>query len=57
MKALIERAMADHHPDPLAANLHHAAAVHIRVGAADTTTHPWFSRRMHRVLRSMGVNR
>lgn len=55
LKAVLEGALSEFHVDKLASNLL-GSAVHIRVGTHDLTTHPWFSRRMHRVLKSIGVN-
>eukprot|EP01034_Spumella_vulgaris_P025248 gene25248-31681_t len=55
LKAVLELAMSEFHVDRLAVNLQ-GMDVHVRVGSADLTTHPWFSRRMHRLLVQNGVN-
>ena len=47
--------MSAYHPDKHIENLHNMD-VHIRVGATDMTTHPWYSRRMHRLLTLAGTN-
>ena len=47
--------MSEYWTDHLVHNLLTFRGVHIRVGGSDATTHPWFSRRMHRLLRSIGM--
>jgi acetyl esterase/lipase len=41
---------ADHH----VSNLHGIPTV-IRIGAADRTVHPWFQRRMYRLMQEEGM--
>ena len=48
--------MSEYHVDALLSNLKQLKGVHIRVGEADTTTHPYFSRKMHRLLKEIGIN-
>lgn len=55
IKLILERSLSEYHVDRLASNLQ-GRDVHIRVGSHDSTTHPWFSRRMFRVLEHLGVN-
>lgn len=55
VKAILERAMSEFHVDRLAGNLKFKD-IHVRVGSADPTTHPWFSRRMQRLMISLGIN-
>ena len=49
---ILARAMQEYHVDELVGNLQGVDKVHIRVGSGDLTTHPWFSRRMARLLLS-----
>ena len=55
VKTILEKSMAEFHVDKLVSNLRHMDS-HIRVGGADSTTHPWYSRRMHRLLIQQNVN-
>lgn len=55
LKEILQSAMSDTHADKLMHNVQ-GMDVHIRVGSADATTHPWYSRRMHRLLQNIGVN-
>lgn len=55
IKNLLEASWSEDHIDRLASNLAHSR-VHVRVGSHDRTTHPWYSRRMYRVLRQAGSN-
>lgn len=55
LKELLESAMSDTHVDKLMHNVQ-GMDVHIRVGSADATTHPWYSRRSHRLLQQLQVN-
>jgi len=50
LRAILARALQEYHVDELAGNLRGVEKVHIRVGSGDQTTHPWFSRRMARLL-------
>eukprot|EP00605_Chrysophyceae_sp_TOSAG23-4_P000665 GSChrysophyteH1.ASY1.ANO1.747.1 assembled CDS len=52
--ALLARSMSEFHVDQLAGNLLSIERIHMRVGSEDTTTHPYFSRRMKRVLLHRG---
>lgn len=56
MKSLLEMAMSEYHVDTLVNNLKSVQAIHIRVGQMDVTTHPYFSRRMHRLLLESSIN-
>lgn len=55
LKAILEHSMGEFHVDRLIENLHDLD-IHIRVGSHDGTTHPWFSRRMHRLLQQHKIN-
>jgi hypothetical protein len=55
LKEIIEKSLHEFHVDKLISNLYQSI-VHIRVGSHDLTTHPWYSRRMHRLLLEHGVN-
>ena len=55
LKALLESSMAEFHVDRLVRNMR-GKEVYIRVGAQDRTTHPWYSRRMYRLLKQADVN-
>ena len=55
LKELLESVMSDTHTDKLMHNVQ-GMDVHIRVGSADGTTHPWYSRRTHRLLEQLRVN-
>ena len=55
LKLLLEQSMSEFHVDKLISNLQFANT-HIRVGSDDSTTHPWFSRRMYRLLKQYGYN-
>ena len=55
LKRILEVSMSSYHPDKVMKNLHDMD-IKIRVGAADSTTHPWYSRRMHRLMHISGVN-
>jgi hypothetical protein len=55
LKSILETAMSEFHVDKLIENLQFLN-VHIRVGSNDLVTHPWFSRRMNRVLHSYNIN-
>jgi hypothetical protein len=47
--------MSDSHTDKLMENVL-GMDVHVRVGSQDSTVHPFYSRRMHRLLQQVGVN-
>eukprot|EP01038_Epipyxis_sp_PR26KG_P004199 gene4199-5972_t len=49
MKSLLELSMGEYHMDHYVTNYMYYD-VHIRVGHVDHTTHPWYSRRMYRLL-------
>ena len=53
LKMLLEMSMSEFHTDRLVTNLN-SLRTHIRVGDRDMTTHPWFSRRMQRLLAHNG---
>ena len=55
MKRIVEIAMSSYHPDQIVSNLHDID-VKIRVGSNDMTTHPWYSRRIHRLMKVYGIN-
>ncbi|KAJ1420687.1 hypothetical protein B484DRAFT_399786 [Ochromonadaceae sp. CCMP2298] len=55
LKLLLEQSMSDTHTDKLLANAQ-GMDVHVRVGSADATVSPWYSRRAHRLLAQHGVN-
>ena len=55
LKELLESSMSDAHADKLMHNVQ-GMDVHIRVGGVDMTTHPWYSRRMQRLLEQLQVN-
>jgi hypothetical protein len=55
LKSLMERALSEYHVDHLVSNVE-TSHVHIRVGSHDFTTHPWYSRRMFRLLKSRNIN-
>eukprot|EP01041_Mallomonas_annulata_P000874 gene874-1699_t len=54
LKSILAKAMSDGHLDSLVSNLKRIESL-IRVGAADKTTHPWYSRRIHRLLQHAGA--
>ena len=56
LKVVMEVGLQEYQVDSLASNLRSLQRVHLRVGSSDYTTHPYFSRRMHRVLAKHGVN-
>jgi hypothetical protein len=56
MKLLLEKSLSEYHVDRLIGNLQTNEMVHIRVGSHDATTHPWFSRRMYRLLKKLRIN-
>ena len=49
LKAVLLAAVADQRPDTHASNIA-GMPTHVRVGANDATTHPWYSRRMARLV-------
>ena len=49
LKRILERSLSEYHVDRLINNMQ-SMKVHIRVGTHDNTVHPWYSRRMHRLL-------
>ena len=53
LRSILARSLHEFHVDQLASNLQGVDKVHIRVGSGDQTTHPWFSRRMARLLSSV----
>lgn len=55
LKVLLEKSLSEYHVDRLVSNMQ-AMHVHIRVGTHDNTVHPWFSRRMHRLLLQHNIN-
>ena len=55
LKSILEKAMGEFHVDKMVSNLQNMN-VHIRVGGIDMTTHPWYSRRMHRLLIGEDIN-
>lgn len=55
LKSILEMAMSEYHVDKLIENLQFLN-VHIRVGSNDLVTHPWFSRRINRLLHSYNIN-
>ena len=55
LQALLLQSLGEFHPDRLASNMAQLRA-HIRVGGSDATTHPYFSRRMLRLLQREGAN-
>ena len=55
LKSIVELTMTEYHVDRLVQNLQ-KMNVHIRVGAKDLTTHPWFSRSLHRILIHNRIN-
>lgn len=56
MKVLLEKSLSEYHVDRLIGNLQTNEMVYIRVGSHDATTHPWFSRRMYRLLKKLQIN-
>ena len=52
---LLGQSMSEFHVDKLVPNLK-GMHVNIRVGSRDVTTHPWFSRRMLRILKYYGIS-
>jgi hypothetical protein len=56
LKSILERSLSEYHIDQFISNLQTSSVVHIRVGSNDVTTHPWYSRRMFRLLKHQGVN-
>jgi hypothetical protein len=55
LKRILELAMSEFHVDKLVSNLQNHK-VHIRVGSNDMTTHPWYSRRMFRLLNNYDID-
>ena len=55
LKRILEYTMSTYHPDRLFVNLRRMD-VKLRVGTKDMTTHPWYSRRLHRILHTHGIN-
>ena len=55
LKGILERSSTEYHVDRLTSNFKHLN-VHVSVGGDDAVTHAWYSRRMHRLLLSQGVN-
>jgi len=55
LKRILELAMSEFHVDKLVSNLQNQK-VHIRVGSNDMTTHPWYSRRMFRLLNNYDID-
>jgi hypothetical protein len=55
LREVLQSAMSDTHADKLMRNVQ-GMDVYLRVGSADATTHPWYTRRMHRLLLEAGVN-
>ena len=55
LKRILGYTMSAYHPDRLFVNLRRTD-VKLRVGTKDMTTHPWYSRRLHRVLHTHGIN-
>jgi len=53
--ALLTKSLSEFHVDKFSENLNELD-VHLRVGSGDSTTHPWFSRRMHRLFLKSGIN-
>ena len=56
LKNILEMSMSEFHIDRLAVYNLLTYDIHMRVGSSDMTTHPWFTRRMFRLLISAGVN-
>lgn len=56
LRQLLAMGMVENHVDQLVANLQGGVDVFQRVGSHDLSTHPWYSRRMHRLLTSQGVS-
>lgn len=55
LKAILEKVLSEYHVDRFVSNLQ-GSNVYLRVGSHDSTTHPWFSRRMHRLLQQNDVS-
>mmetsp|Transcript_37189 Transcript_37189/g.37868 ORF Transcript_37189/g.37868 Transcript_37189/m.37868 type:complete len:752 (-) Transcript_37189:83-2338(-) len=55
LKRVLSMAMGEGHVDHLISNMRGLDA-YIRVGGKDGITHPWYSRRLHRLLLSEGVS-
>ena len=55
LQAVLAQALSEFHVDRLASNMA-SLQTHLRVGGSDATTHPFFTRRMHRALRREGAN-
>jgi uncharacterized protein (DUF1786 family) len=55
LKRILEQSMMEFHVDRMVSNLR-SVDVNIRVGMQDFTTHPWHSRRMHRLLQRAAIN-
>jgi hypothetical protein len=55
LKTILERSLSEYHVDHFVSNLQ-TSLVHVRVGSHDFTTHPWYSRRMFRLLKAQGIN-
>lgn len=51
LKYILELMMSEFHSDKLIANIENVFT-YIRVGEKDMNTHPWYSRRMYRLLKS-----
>jgi hypothetical protein len=54
LKRILEQVLSEYHSDLLVSNLQ-LHRVHLRVGGQDATTHPWFTRRMYRLLQNYAV--
>ncbi len=55
VKAVMEACIAENEVDRLASNLADIPVL-LRIGANDRTIHPWFVRRMYRVLKEWNIN-
>ena len=55
LKILLEMAMSEFHVDKFVSNLQFLD-VYVRVGSNDLTTHPYYSRRMYRLLKLHNIN-
>lgn len=55
LKLILEMSMSEYHIDKLVQNMI-LNDVHIRVGSNDMVTNPYYSRRMHRLLKDNSVN-
>jgi len=51
----MQKGMSEYHVDTQVSNLI-GMDVQVRVGRSDMSTHPWFSRRMHRLLQKNSIN-